>query len=272
MVPFDRFCCIRLHKVKTFASIEKVKITMCQHQQQKIKAHTFAATNPRLVNVNTEDSKTSFVSCGIDRSCPTSVTANQGQGVRLDQYQSSIRQKVDKRRRRKNIEDRELGTTYTSFTTYEPSTDFHGKIAMDHEFEWYDLDAIRELEGGNSYEDYAITVGHDFHAGLIFTTERQILSKEVEMNIINHCTDQSKNGQEFDLFFWVNGDHGETQDERDFRERMEELEAEIKCDSPLSPPPQLQLSSSFSSSSTSLSDEIEEKSGGDIGSFLTSWL
>lgn len=245
---------------------------MCQHQQPKIKAHTFAATNPRFTDVKTEDSGSKFASCGIDRSCPTSVTTNQSQGVRLDQYQSSIRQKVDKRRRQKNIENRELGTTYSSSTMCEPANDYLGKITTDHEFDWYDLDAIRELEDGNSNEDYVITVGHDFHAGLIFTTGRQILSKQVEVNNINHSIDQNKNGYEFDLFFWVNGDPEEAQDERDFRERMEELEAEIKCDSPPSPPPLLELSSSFSSSSTSSSNEVEDKSGGDIGSFLTSWL
>ena len=245
---------------------------MCQHQQPKIKAHTFAATNPRLTDVKTEDSGSKFVSCGVDRSCPTSVTTNQSQGVRLDQYQSSIRQKVDKRRRQKNIENRELDTTYPSSTTYEPANYSLGKITTDHEFDWYDLDAIRELEGGNSNGDYAITVGHDFQAGLIFTTGRQILSKQVEVNNINHSIDLNKNGHEFDLFFWVNGDPGEAQDERDFRERMEELEAEIKCDSPPSPPPLLELSSSFSSSSTSSSNEVEDKSGGDIGSFLASWL
>ena len=245
---------------------------MCQHQQPKIKAHTFAATNPRLTDVKTEDSGSKFVSCGVDRSCPTSVTTNQSQGVRLDQYQSSIRKKIDKRRRLKNVEDRELDSAFFSFTTYRPSNDTNEQIKTDQEFEWYDLDAIREVEGGNSDKDYAITICHDFNAGLIFTTERQILSKEVEVNIINHSITQHKSGHEFDLFFWVNGDPGETQDERDFRERMEELEAEINCDSPPSPPPLLQLSPSFSSSSSSSSDEIGDKGGGDIASFLTSWL
>lgn len=245
---------------------------MCKHQQAKIKTPTFAATNSTLAEVKTGENRSRFLSCGIDRSCPTSVTTHQGQGVRLDQYQSSIRQKVDKRQRLKNIEDRELDSVFSSFTPYVPSNDTNGQIKTDHEFEWYDLDAIREVEGDSRDEDYAITIGHDFNAGLIFTTERQILSKEVEVNIINHSVNQHKSGHEFDLFFWVNGDRGETQDERDFRERMEELEAEINCDSLPPPPPLLQLSPSFSSSSSSSSDEIEDKDGGDIASFLTSWL
>lgn len=245
---------------------------MCKHQQPKVKATALTATNIKDIEVKAVDKCDDFFSCGLDKSCPKSVTTYQGQGVRLYQYQSSIRDKTDKRRRQKKIEGELLDAKSTNPFNPSYSTDYF--IKTDHEFEWYDLDAIGELDSGNSNNNCAIIVSHDFHAGLIFTTERQVLNKKVEVNVVNPSIykKENKSGQEFEfnLFFWVNSDHneGETPDEREFRERMEELEVEVKSDlSPL-PPSLLQFSPSFSSSlsassSMSSSDHSETKNQND---------
>lgn len=183
-----------------------------------------------------------FQSCGLDRSCPTSVTTPQGQGVRLDQYQSSI-----KRRRRR---------TRSSI----------GIVVPDHDFEWYDLDAIREADSC------------DFRAGLVFTSERQILNNGVEVNSINpsvvvdettNTKDRTKDRQDnFDLFFWVNHHHGQVEEtaaekeEREFRERMEELEEEIMSHD----------SSSWSSTSSSLSSSFRSSSSSETKHEGDDWI
>ena len=250
---------------------------MCKHQLPKIKATTLPVRDKQLTQGKTEAKGVDFVSCGLDRVCPSSVTTHQGQGVRLDQYQSSIGEKSNRRRRQNKIEGSVLDTTSTqpSLLTLNAFTG-----TADHEFEWYDLDAIRELESGDK-ATCAIVIGHDFKAGLLFTTERQLLNREVEANVPNTSVSNENNkmGQEFefDLFFWVNSDNSkaaETSDDREFRERMEELESEVKSDLSLSPPPLLQLSPSFSScSSLSNSDEAsDQKDSDDNGNFFTSWL
>ena len=135
--------------------------------------------------------------CGVDSSCPSSVTAFTSRTVRLDKYQSEcIRRKAT-------------------------------AIIDDHEFEWYDLDAIRKRENRNEGE-------HDFHAGLVFTTERQVLSEGVQVNRVATPSDNGRQQTfEFDLFFWANR---ETKQDRDFRERFQELEQEIMSDSSSSLP------------------------------------
>lgn len=193
-----------------------------------------------------------FVSCGLDRSCPTSVTTPQDRDVRLDQYQvNSFRERTNKRKRQKSFENCGMKSSLSPSNRVEEDD----LTILDHEFEWYDLDAIRELDNGNSNDDCAIITSHDFNAGLVFTTERQVLSRGVEVNVANPSASNkdNKNGQkfEFDLFFWVNSDHnhvGETPDEREFRKRMEKLEQEVSSD--LS---SLPSSSSHFSSSSSLS-------------------
>lgn len=252
---------------------------MCMHQLPKIKATTHPVTDKNLTQVKTEGKGGDFVSCGLDRLCPSSVTTHQGQGVRLDQYQSSIGEKANKRRRHNKIEGLVLDTASTHPSVLSVSA-FTG--TADHEFEWYDLDAIRELESGEK-ATCAIVIGHDFNAGLLFTTERQLLRKEVEVNAAKFSVsnENHKIGQEFefDLFFWVNSDSSkcaETSDDREFRERMEELESEVMSDLSLVPPPLIQLSTSFSSSSCSSlsnSDEAsDQKDSDDNGNFFTNWL
>jgi len=208
------------------------------------------------------------VRCGLDRVCPRSVTSSQGQGVRLDKYQSSITGNKNKRRRRP--QSCTGGSTATTAIASQPSTGIIAasactSIILDHDFEWYDLDAIREVHNSNgnnnsnnNNSDRAIIIGHDFNAGLVFTTERQVLDKGAEVNVVNSSVisgfndekkganrstqkkadnknKNNKNGQEFefDLFFWANNNHNnqiETpveKEEREFRERMEVLEQEI---------------------------------------------
>ena len=215
---------------------------MCQQQQQQ-------TTKVAPTTTTTEEEHDGFMSCGLDRSCPKSVTTPQGQGVRLDQYQSSITgNKNDRRRRRQSCTGATSITTATSpstsIDTDTAATSTCASVISDHDFEWYDLDAIREAHNSNSNNnnnnnnnDRAIIIGHDFHAGLVFTTERQVLGKGAEANIVNSFTRSgfnNRNTQKKDLFFWVNNDHNnrveETpleKEEREFRERMEELEQEI---------------------------------------------
>jgi hypothetical protein len=237
---------------------------MCKHQQPKISAKTVPTT---AAGAKSEES-IGFVSCGLDRLCPTSVTKAQGQDIQLDQYQSSIRE-ISSRRQKRNmsvcgepvIESTESDSTF--FDLLATTDDF---MMTDHEFEWYDLDAIRELDLGHTNEDCVITISHDYHAGLIFTTERQFLSKGAEVNVVNPSfgkrDNKSEQEFEFDIFFWVNGDqsqNGETPDEREFRERMEELELEIRSE-----PPSL-------SSSDRNEAKIEDDHDTD-GGFFPSWL
>jgi len=259
---------------------------MCQQQQQQT-----AKVAPTTTTTTTEEEHVGFVSCGLDRSCPKSVTTPQGQGVRLDQYQSSITGNTTDRRRRRQRRQQSctgatsIATATSLSTSIDTDTDTAAtstcaSVISDHDFEWYDLDAIREAHNSNSNSnDRAIIIGHDFHAGLVFTTERQVLGKGAEVNIANSFTrsgfngekigsnnnrsTQKKDGQEFefDLFFWINNnsDHnnrvGETpleKDEREFRERMEELEQEINnCYNDNNDSSSSSSSSSLSSSSSS---------------------
>lgn len=219
-----------------------------------------------------EDKMVAFASCGLDRVCPASVTTRQCQDVRLDQYQ---REKSINHRRQKIYEGCE--TSHRRFTISSPSICMNDSIILDHEFEWYDLDAIREVDHGFSNDDCAIIISHDFNAGLLFTTERQVLSNGVKVNAVSSSVSNKarENGQEFefDLFFWVNNDDskvGETQDEREFRERMEELEQEMKSDSSTSSCSLPHLSSSLSSFEDNESKNGDDRDGN--SSFFASWL
>jgi len=237
---------------------------MCKHQQPKISAKTVPT---RAAGAKSGDS-IDFLSCGLDRLCPTSVTQAQGQEIRLDQYQSSIRE-ITSRRQKRNISvsgEPVIESAESDSTFFDLLATTNNFMMTDHEFEWYDLDAIRELHLGNTNEGPVITISHDYHAGLIFTTERHFLSTGAEVNVVNpsfgNRDNKSEQEFEFDIFFWVNGDqsqNGETPDEREFRERMEELELEIKSESP----------------SLSSSDHSEAKIEDDHdidGGFFPSWL
>ena len=156
---------------------------MCKQQQlPKIQANAIVEANAAIV---------SWKSCGVDRSCPTSVTSALSQDVRLDQYQDgSVR-----------------GSSTKSVSS----------IGSDHEFEWYDLDAIREVDkNANSSQ-------HDAKAGLVFTTELLDLTQGVQVNVTSTKTNNNK--IELDLYFWK---VGETREDREFRERMQALEQEIQ--------------------------------------------
>mmetsp|Transcript_15572 Transcript_15572/g.43122 ORF Transcript_15572/g.43122 Transcript_15572/m.43122 type:complete len:242 (-) Transcript_15572:3229-3954(-) len=211
-----------------------------------------------------DEGDSGFMSCGLDRSCPKSVTTPQAQGIRLDQYQSTISGNQNKRQRRQSY----TVTTAASATQHfvvapTASTRLKSSAVPDHDFEWYDLDAIREADGSSSRDKRAIVVGHhDFNAGLVFTTERQILVKGVEINVVNPC--RSKIKQKKDLFFWVNGGHDKKRveetpfekEEREFRERMQELEVEINDNA----------SSSFCSSLSSILDGVQKETDFDSDS------
>lgn len=140
-------------------------------------------------------------------SCPASVTSSTSLYIRLDQYQSnSIRST-----RRKSV--------------YDP----------DHNFEWYDLDAIGQSRNNKL----------DFHAGMVFTTEQQVLREGVQGNLVCNPRSVTRESPQAS-FFWTNHTR-ETKEDRAFRARMEQLELEI--DSDLS---SLSLSSGSSHSSTSI--------------------
>jgi len=83
----------------------------------------------------------------------------------------------------------------------------------DHDFEWFDLDAIQNTSDANS----------DFHAGLVFISEEQAMNEGVEVNNLVRKKDDSK--KEFDLLFWITEE--ELPEDREFREEMEELEQEL---------------------------------------------
>lgn len=148
----------------------------------------------------------SFAGCGVDRSCPMSVTSHTGHEVRLDQYQSPVIR----------------GSKTTS--------------GLDHEFVWYDLDAIRGKAGTKS-TSCVVLEGHDFRAGLLFTTEGQVLSNEAETNtVVTQTTDTSRSSStrqllESDVFVWptfsLHNSVEESREDRDFREQLEELEDEL---------------------------------------------
>ncbi|VEU42779.1 unnamed protein product [Pseudo-nitzschia multistriata] len=204
-----------------------------------------------------------FRSCGLDRSCPRSVTTPQGQGVRLDQYQSSITGNQNKRQRRQSRQSYSGPTTVAivaqTCTTFCPaSTRTSLAVIPDHDFEWYDLEAIRKVDN----KENTIIVGHhDYNAGLLFTTERQVLGKGAEMNMFNTSItiesddsegkskdgknsrgkkgknnkgNEGKNRQK--RFFWEKNDNDiieETpaeKEEREFRVQMQELEQEMSID------------------------------------------
>ena len=88
--------------------------------------------------------------CGLDRSCPTSVTSLPSRVVRLDHYQIGA------------IRNRCLHVS---------SSD-----NRDDDFEWYDLDAIDENNASHT------ALRHNAQVGLVFTTERQRLRKQAKTN------------------------------------------------------------------------------------------
>lgn len=120
-------------------------------------------------------------------SCPASVTSNTSQNVRLDQYQSNC---IRSTRRR---------------SLYDP----------DHDFEWYDLDAIGKSRNNKL----------DFHAGMVFTTERQILREGVQGNLV--CNRPHAARRQSQTRFWADR---ETREDRVFRVRMRQLEEELDGD------------------------------------------
>jgi len=163
-----------------------------------------------------------FEGCGVDRSCPTSVTSHSCQNVRLDQYQSAT----------SGIRRRSSTTTTTT----------SGGRDLDHEFVWFDLDAIREKAAQSRCDGIA---------GLLFTTKGQVLNDEAEANTTmtiftpHHHQDKqrrtssfstsSKQLLEFDSFVWPTFSlHNpppieESSDDQKFREQIEELEDELYC-------------------------------------------
>jgi len=158
---------------------------------------------------------TKIAGCGLDRSCPNSVTSSPSQDIRLDQYQSSIRGSSHRRlnianrsnsHRRLSIADRHSSHRRLSITSFADET-------SDHDFEWFDLDAIQKTSDANS----------DFHAGLVFISEEQAMNEGVEVNNLVRKKDDSK--KEFDLLFWITEE--ELPEDREFREQMEELEQEL---------------------------------------------
>jgi len=208
---------------------------MCKQHRLKQPETNVAAIVPTGAATPT----TSFVACGLDRSCPASVTAMPHRDVRLDQYQCSIGTIRGQRDAKSSFN--------LSNNRVEEDDDF---TILDHEFEWYDLDTIRGVDTGNTIN----VIGHDFRAGLVFTTERQVLNRGVEANTIVTSVSSSKNDirtKVLDLLFWTNNssDHNkveETSEDREFREQIEELEQEIYSGDDLS---------SLSSSSSSLYGE-----------------
>eukprot|EP00536_Pseudo-nitzschia_multiseries_P007282 jgi/Psemu1/304762/fgenesh1_kg.168_\ len=223
-----------------------------------------------------------FASCGLDRSCPNSVTTSQAQGLRLDHYQSSIRSNRNKRQRGQSCPRTTAASAMQNFSvTAAVSTRLNSSIVPDHDFEWYDLDAIREADGSSSNSDRAIIVGHhDFNAGLVFTTKRQVLGNGMEVNVVNTCIRGKRNESENkmkeekneqDLLFWVNGDHDKNKveetpiekEEREFRERMQELENEINENSTPS------LSGSLSSVLDGVKKEADSDDDSDSSFFFT---
>ena len=255
---------------------------MCKPQNPKVKmaAHR---TNSITNGMASEGKSCDSMSYGLDRSCPASVTTPPGQGVRLDQYQSCIRSKRIRQGRQKVPTGCQNAEKVAQFNLGFPdSSAFKDHTCVqDHEFEWYDLDAIRDVNYIDSNSDSTIIIGHDSKAGLVFTTKGQVLSKGVEVNTINPLVriDNNTNKQEFefDLFFWINNDHNEiveTSEDREFRERMQALEQEMNCDESSIPFPSLHfplsLSLSDSSSEDSEAENDNERDGS--GSLFANWL
>jgi hypothetical protein len=171
-----------------------------------------------------------FEGCGVDRSCPTSVTSHSCQNVRLDQYQSPT----------------------TGIRRRNGSSGSNTTGGLDHEFVWYDLDAIREKSGRSTCDGIA---------GLLFTTRGQVLNGEAEANTTSTARDNRRSSSsssssslsfgaattataaatatssrqllEFDAFVWptfsFHNSIEESTDDREFREQIEELEDELCC-------------------------------------------
>merc|ERR1711907_17821 len=58
-------------------------------------------------------------------------------------------------------------------------------MGADHDFEWFDLDAVQDIlpsKNNDECKDTVLLAGHDFNAGLLFTTAEQILDRETETN------------------------------------------------------------------------------------------
>lgn len=156
--------------------------------------------------------------CGKDRACPKSVTQLSSK-VSLDHYQ--------------------LGSIRRQSRHFNPIPRISSR--GDENFSWYDLDAIRRSR--------SIRADHDASAGLIFTTQRQILKQKAETNHFvdpSLVTNKSDHGPVLDsLVFWTiqkigfgdnNSDISNSQDtynsqesleDREFSEQIRSLEREV---------------------------------------------
>ena len=212
-----------------------------QQQQQQMLQRLRKATMKSGGATNKNASPLSGIGCGVDRSCPKSVTSLPSHNVSLDHYQiGSIRNE-----RRRLLDD-----------------------TRDDEFEWYDLDAIRNRPTSSSSTtttaidrriargNRANRGGHDFRAGLIFTTERQVLKEGTKSNrfVDPSLVEKKRSGPAFEfdsLLVWTinkigggssnhsnsssssssssssHSSSGETQEDRDFFETMKTLEREV---------------------------------------------
>ena len=145
------------------------------------------ATNRECTN-NDDSARTPKVSLpysghGVDRACPKSVTKLSNYNMDLDHYQ--------------------LGSIRRQSRHFDPNprpTTSRG----DEDFQWYDLDAIRR----NS-ENHSNCADHNSSAGLVFTTQRQLLKQKAEDNHFvdpSFATSKSDHGPIFELdslVFWI---------------------------------------------------------------------
>ncbi len=158
---------------------------MIQQQFHKAtKKESFSSSSSSSVCSSSTASTASLspihVGCGLDRSCPTSVTSLPSRIVKLDHYQIGA------------IRNRCL----------DVSSNDNNK---DDDFEWYDLDAI----DGNNASHTAIR--HNDQAGLVFTTERQRLRKQAKTNrfvdplVVEKIIHQQNNGPATLIISWIRG-------------------------------------------------------------------
>ena len=173
------------------------------------------ASHPSKVLATNEAASTG---CGKDRACPKSVTQLSSK-VSLDHYQ--------------------LGSIRRQSRHCNPISRISTR--GDENFSWYDLDAIRRSP--------SIRADHDASAGLIFTTQRQILKQKAETNHFvdpSIVTSKSDHGPVLDsLVFWTiqkigfgdnNSDISNSQhtynsqesiEDREFLEQIKSLEREV---------------------------------------------
>merc|ERR1719375_2948114 len=127
-------------------------------------------TNNKIMNGSADQTTTATAagaqSCGIDSSCPVSVTTALDKSVKLDQYQM-------------------MGSFSSPFASTKKKNKMKKKIQRKNildEFEWYDLDVIRENTGVVIASREYNSIFHDPNAGLIFTTEEQLHDKIANVN------------------------------------------------------------------------------------------